>query len=147
MLQDHADTIRSIYVGVSAHQKLELLSSLVKLLGYESLAVFGDCFDEVKQLSVAALRGHSSHLKWWQGWQGWQECQGIFSLPVLLQGILPGCTCWRLPPLVMVPPLLFPACQADSLVCTAGGLQSHTQRYLPRTISSLMNLGQCSAAA
>ena len=95
LLQDHADTIRSIYVGVSAHQKLELLSSLVKLLGYESLAVFGDCFDEVNRLSVAASRGHSSHLKWWQGWQ---ECQGILSLPVLLQGILPGCACWRLPP-------------------------------------------------
>ena len=41
------DTIRSICIGISAHQKLELLSSLVKLLGYESLAVFGDCFDEV----------------------------------------------------------------------------------------------------
>ena len=62
MLQDHADTIRSIYVGVSAHQKLELLSSLVKLLGYESLAVFGDCFDEVSQLPVSGLRGHKSHL-------------------------------------------------------------------------------------
>ena len=63
LLQDHADTIRSIYVGVSAHQKLELLSSLVKLLGYESLAVFGDCFDEVRWLSVSAPRGHNSHLK------------------------------------------------------------------------------------
>ena len=67
MLQDHADTIRSIYVGVSAHQKLELLSSLVKLLGYESLAVFGDCFDEVKQLSASASRGHDGHLRWQEG--------------------------------------------------------------------------------
>ena len=41
------ETIRSICIGISAHQKLELLSHLVKLLGYESLAVFGDCFDEV----------------------------------------------------------------------------------------------------
>lgn len=47
MVQDQVDTIRSICIGISAHQKLELLSSLVKLLGYESLAVFGDCFDEV----------------------------------------------------------------------------------------------------
>lgn len=34
-------------IGVSAHQKLDLLSSLVRLLGFESVAVFGDCFDEV----------------------------------------------------------------------------------------------------
>jgi hypothetical protein len=34
--------------GVSAHQKLGLLCSLVRLMGYESLAVFGDCFDEVR---------------------------------------------------------------------------------------------------
>ena len=46
-MQDQVDTIRSICIGISAHQKLELLSTLVKLLGYESLAVFGDCFDEV----------------------------------------------------------------------------------------------------
>lgn len=46
-VQDQADTIRGICIGISAHQKLELLSNLVKLLGYESLAVFGDCFDEV----------------------------------------------------------------------------------------------------
>ena len=48
-VQDQADTIRGICIGISAHQKLELLSNLVKLLGYESLAVFGDCFDEVCQ--------------------------------------------------------------------------------------------------
>lgn len=35
-------------IGVSAHQKLDLLSSLVRLLGFESVAVFGDCFDEVR---------------------------------------------------------------------------------------------------
>ena len=40
-------TIRSLCIGVSAHQKLDHLASLVMLLGYESLAVFGDCFDEV----------------------------------------------------------------------------------------------------
>lgn len=44
---DSADTLRQLCVGVSAHQKLDLLASLVRLLGYESLAVFGDCFDEV----------------------------------------------------------------------------------------------------
>lgn len=52
-VQDQVDTIRSICIGISAHQKLELLSSLVKLLGYESLAVFGDCFDEASSLSLA----------------------------------------------------------------------------------------------
>ncbi|GAB4824161.1 hypothetical protein N2152v2_011207 [Parachlorella kessleri] len=44
---DSAETIRQLFVGVSGHQKLELLSRLVRMLGYESLAVFGDCFDEV----------------------------------------------------------------------------------------------------
>lgn len=34
-------------VGVSAHQKLEKLLEVVQLLGYESLCVFGDCFDEI----------------------------------------------------------------------------------------------------
>lgn len=47
---DTPDAIRSMYVGVSAHQKLERLKSLVELLGYESLAIFGDCFDEVTLL-------------------------------------------------------------------------------------------------
>ncbi len=46
-MQDRVSTIRSLCIGISAHQKLEHLSSLVTLLGYESLAVFGDCFDEV----------------------------------------------------------------------------------------------------
>jgi hypothetical protein len=41
------DTIRRQCIGVSAHQKLELLTSLARLCGYESIAVFGDCFDEV----------------------------------------------------------------------------------------------------
>lgn len=54
VVQDQVDTIRSICIGISAHQKLELLSSLVKLLGYESLAVFGDCFDEVSTRSAVA---------------------------------------------------------------------------------------------
>lgn len=55
--QDQVDTIRSICIGISAHQKLELLSSLVKLLGYESLAVFGDCFDEVVLLDPVQYPG------------------------------------------------------------------------------------------
>lgn len=33
---------------MSAHQKLELLERLVTQLGYDSLTVFGDCFDEVR---------------------------------------------------------------------------------------------------
>lgn len=45
--QDKLDTIRLLVIGVSAHQKLELLERLVTLLGYDSLTVFGDCFDEV----------------------------------------------------------------------------------------------------
>lgn len=52
--QDRVDTIRSLCIGVSAHQKLDHLQALVKLLGYESVAVFGDCFDE------ACLRPDSS---------------------------------------------------------------------------------------
>ena len=48
-------TIRSLCIGISAHQKLEHLSSLVTLLGYESLAVFGDCFDEARP-SPAPIR-------------------------------------------------------------------------------------------
>lgn len=44
---DTAETIRSLCVGVSGHQKLDLLAHLLRMLGFESLAVFGDCFDEV----------------------------------------------------------------------------------------------------
>ncbi len=50
--QDRVSTIRSLCIGISAHQKLEHLSSLVTLLGYESLAVFGDCFDEARPSSA-----------------------------------------------------------------------------------------------
>lgn len=42
--------------GISAHQKLDLLASLVRLLNYEGLAVFGDCFDEVRELTREVLR-------------------------------------------------------------------------------------------
>ncbi|CAG9463409.1 unnamed protein product [Pedinophyceae sp. YPF-701] len=48
--QDSASTIRSLYIGTSTSAKLDLLSGLVKHVGYESLAVFGDCFDEVPLL-------------------------------------------------------------------------------------------------
>jgi len=44
---DSADVLRRLHVGHSAQQKLELLSNLCKACGYEGLAVFGDCFDEV----------------------------------------------------------------------------------------------------
>mmetsp|Transcript_22236 Transcript_22236/g.26710 ORF Transcript_22236/g.26710 Transcript_22236/m.26710 type:complete len:508 (+) Transcript_22236:76-1599(+) len=47
---DTADAIRSQYLGNSGHQKLDLLQSLVQNLGYQSVAVFGDCFDEVTLL-------------------------------------------------------------------------------------------------
>ena len=46
--QDRVETIRSLCIGISAHQKLDHLTSLVRLLGFESVAVFGDCFDEVR---------------------------------------------------------------------------------------------------
>lgn len=41
---------RNMCIGESAHQKLDLLKGLVQLLGYESIAIFGDCFDEVTLL-------------------------------------------------------------------------------------------------
>jgi hypothetical protein len=46
-MQDKVDTIRLLVLGVSAHQKLELLERLLVQLGYETVTVFGDCFDEV----------------------------------------------------------------------------------------------------
>ncbi len=51
-VQDRVETIRGLFIGVSAHQKLEHLTSLVRLLGYESAAIFGDCFDEVSEISL-----------------------------------------------------------------------------------------------
>ncbi|KAI3438402.1 hypothetical protein D9Q98_000834 [Chlorella vulgaris] len=56
-IHDSAETIRQLCIGVSAHQKLDLLSSLVRLLGFESLAVFGDCFDEVVLLDPVMYPG------------------------------------------------------------------------------------------
>ncbi|KAG2454057.1 hypothetical protein HYH02_001098 [Chlamydomonas schloesseri] len=55
--QDSVDTIRSLTLGISAHQKLDLLSGLVQLLGYETVAVFGDCFDEVTLLDPVRFPG------------------------------------------------------------------------------------------
>ncbi|GFR45248.1 hypothetical protein Agub_g6354 [Astrephomene gubernaculifera] len=55
--QDSVDTVRSLTLGISAHQKLELLSGLVRLLGFESVAVFGDCFDEVTLLDPVRFPG------------------------------------------------------------------------------------------
>jgi hypothetical protein len=46
-LQDTAGVIATLCIGRSVHQKLELLQRLVVGLGYDSLTVFGDCFDEV----------------------------------------------------------------------------------------------------
>ncbi len=43
--------------GISAHQKLDLLSELVRLLGYESVTLFGDCFDEVTLLDPVRCPG------------------------------------------------------------------------------------------
>ena len=54
---DSHETIRQLCIGISAHQKLDLLSGLVRLLGYEGLAVFGDCFDEVTLLDPVKYPG------------------------------------------------------------------------------------------
>jgi energy-coupling factor transporter ATP-binding protein EcfA2 len=53
-LGDSAELIQSLCLGISAHQKLDNVSRLLNLLGYESLAVFGDCFDEVMLLDPVA---------------------------------------------------------------------------------------------
>jgi len=45
--EDYAERIRGLHIGRSAQQKLELIESLCKACGFEGLAVFGDCFDEV----------------------------------------------------------------------------------------------------
>eukprot|EP00879_Flechtneria_rotunda_P019553 GHRR01020540.1.p1 GENE.GHRR01020540.1~~GHRR01020540.1.p1 ORF type:complete len:440 (+),score=147.39 GHRR01020540.1:1011-2330(+) len=55
--QDKVDTIRLLVIGISAHQKLELLERLVVQLGYESVTVFGDCFDEVTLLDPVRFPG------------------------------------------------------------------------------------------
>ncbi|KAA8491917.1 hypothetical protein FVE85_8399 [Porphyridium purpureum] len=53
-LSEQVESIRMMYIGISAHQKLDLLSSLVTVLGFaESPAIFGDCFDEVVLLDPA----------------------------------------------------------------------------------------------
>ncbi|CAD7694808.1 unnamed protein product [Ostreobium quekettii] len=54
---DTVDTVREMYIGVSAHQKLDLLQDLVMLMGFESLTVFGDCFDEVTLLDPVLYPG------------------------------------------------------------------------------------------
>ena len=56
-------TIRSLCIGISAHQKLENLSNLVRLLGYESIAVFGDCFDEVSLTTANSSDGRNCVLQ------------------------------------------------------------------------------------
>eukprot|EP00854_Cymbomonas_tetramitiformis_P021673 gene21673-26068_t len=43
---DTHETIRANYIGVSGHQKMDLLQNLLTTIGYSSLGVFGDCFDE-----------------------------------------------------------------------------------------------------
>jgi hypothetical protein len=48
---------RLLTIGISAHQKLELLKGLLQLLGWESVTVFGDCFDEVTLLDPVKFPG------------------------------------------------------------------------------------------
>jgi hypothetical protein len=70
--QDTSDVVRALALGVSAHQKLELLVSLLRLLGYEDLTVFGDCFDEVGLWPNAVFPRLSLHFC--QDWG--RPCQG-----------------------------------------------------------------------
>ena len=51
---DGAELIRSLCIGISAHQKLDHLSSLLQLLGFDSLALFADCIDEISLLDPVA---------------------------------------------------------------------------------------------
>ncbi|KAI8470834.1 MAG: hypothetical protein J3K34DRAFT_451727 [Monoraphidium minutum] len=55
--QDTAGVIATLCIGRSVHQKLELLQRLVVGLGYETLTVFGDCFDEVTLLDPVRFPG------------------------------------------------------------------------------------------
>jgi hypothetical protein len=48
---------RQVHVGISAHQKLDKLLEVVKLIGYQSLCIFGDCFDEVTLLDPVTYPG------------------------------------------------------------------------------------------
>ena len=48
--QEQARVCRAMQIGISAHQKLEKLSAIVECMGYQSIPVFGDCFDEVTYL-------------------------------------------------------------------------------------------------
>lgn len=48
--KDGAETVRAVCIGISPFQKLDNVSTLLRTLGFESLVVFGDCFDEVSLL-------------------------------------------------------------------------------------------------
>jgi len=56
-LDDTAERIRALHIGHSAQQKLELMNSLTQACGYEGMAVFGDCFDEVGMLDPLVYPG------------------------------------------------------------------------------------------
>lgn len=56
-VEDDADLIRRLFLGSNAQQKLELLNSLALGCGYEGVAVFGDCFDEVGLLDPLNFPG------------------------------------------------------------------------------------------
>ncbi|GBG29117.1 Hypothetical Protein FCC1311_053402 [Hondaea fermentalgiana] len=46
-VDDTSERIRALHIGHSAQQKLELIDELTKSCGFQGMAVFGDCFDEV----------------------------------------------------------------------------------------------------
>lgn len=48
---------RELEIGISAQQKLDKLLEVIKLLGFESLCVIGDSFDEVALLDPQSFPG------------------------------------------------------------------------------------------
>lgn len=56
-LDDTAERIRALHIGHSAQQKLELIDSLCQSCGFQGMAVFGDCFDEVGLLDPLMYPG------------------------------------------------------------------------------------------
>eukprot|EP00892_Ulva_mutabilis_P002607 jgi/Ulvmu1/12347/UM089_0031.1 len=55
--KDSVDRVRELEIGISAQQKLDKLLEVIKLLGFQSLCVFGDSFDEVALLDPQSFPG------------------------------------------------------------------------------------------
>lgn len=74
--------LQALCIGVSSHQKMDHLTTLVTVLGYESVCVFCDCIDEAgPQLSAAwHLRGGSNARPLQQG-AAYPRCTAQSQLP------------------------------------------------------------------